>query len=317
MLSEADIIKTLHDSFPVAGGIGDDAAILPFSDTHSYVVTKDLLVEDVHFRRSYGDAASLAHKSLHVNLSDIAAMGAKPSFVFLGLSVPKGLDDYAADFLKAFTAACKKHDVVLMGGDTTASPDKIFISVTAIGIALTKSIKRRSTAQVGDVVCVAGNLGYAHVGFLALEKAAAGLEGFKESFLKPSARMAEGLWFGAQAGVTAMMDISDGLYIDFSKLCAASSVAGVLNRLAVSADMQTACESIVCDPRQALYSGGEDYGLLVTIKGDAFESVAAAFEKEFGYGLQLVGVVAPGRAGLVTVPADITVKPFSHFGEGA
>ena len=208
MLNESKIIQALKTAFP--DHIGDDAAVLDFSADKSYVISKDLLVENTHFRLKYQDAASLAHKALHVNLSDIAAMGAIPAFVLLGLSIPKYFESQTQLFLKAFTDACQAVPVMLIGGDTTHTTDNLFISVTALGIAPKHHIKLRSQAQSGDMIYVAGNLGHAHLGFSALETDHANFLDYKHNLLQPTARLQEGAWFGSQATVTGMMDISDG-----------------------------------------------------------------------------------------------------------
>ncbi len=322
MLNESEIIETLRQNFNVPGGIGDDGAIFPFSETEDYVISKDLLVEDIHFKIKYMDPESLAHKALHVNLSDLAAMGAKASYILLGGSIPKGRESYAHDFLRAFTRACKACDVVLIGGDTTASPHKLFISVTAIGRAEKSHLKFRSQAKEGDIVCVAGNLGHAHVGLMALEKGCEGLITFKEAFLKPKALLREGLWLGSQKGVSSMMDISDGLYIDLKRLCQASGGAAEieLESLPISSDFQAACHTLKLDPREVQLTGGEDYGLLMTINCQNFQSIVNAFESSFGYPLKAVGKILKEPLGNVILTQSghdvpFVFKPFSHFGE--
>ena len=221
-MNEDKIINFLQQQFLCPNGIGDDAAI--FAENH--VISKDLLVEDIHFRRKYVDSKSLACKTLQVNLSDIAAMGAKALYVMLGIAIPKNYDQYVNDFLSHFAQECKMNNVLLIGGDTTAAPDKLFISITIIGE--TNNPKQRNTAKPGDIVCVVGNLGHAYLGLQAFERQLPGFEEFKEFFLKPKAAIPEGSWLGEQAAVTAMMDISDGLFVDLKKLCKASAVAGII-----------------------------------------------------------------------------------------
>src|SRR3989338_9343741 len=147
MITESSLIGFLKSEFSDENGIGDDCAILPLDEKTSYVVSKDLLLENVHFDLSYTKPKDLAYKALHVNLSDIAAMGAKPLFVFLGLSIPLSHQNYAKSFLKEFASICKKEDVILLGGDTTASKDGLFLSVTVIGAGPTSLLKRRNSAR--------------------------------------------------------------------------------------------------------------------------------------------------------------------------
>jgi thiamine-monophosphate kinase len=324
MLNESDIIDFLQTRFPALEGIGDDAAILSLSDTESYVITKDLLIEDIHFCRKYCNAESLAHKALHVNLSDIAAMGAEPKYILLGISIPNDLEGFFNDFLKSFAEACEIGKVHLIGGDTTKSLDKLFISVTVIGLVKKTHIKLRKSARKSDIICVAGNLGDAHVGFQALEHnmQGQGLKKFKDSFLQPNSRIREGLWFGERSEVSAMMDISDGLFIDLKKMCRASKVAAEINldNFEPSQEFKAACHALNLDQTIVQLTGGEDYGLLVSVNAESYQKMKADFSSTFGYALHPIGRIISGIAGEISftqkgLPINIILQPFSHFGE--
>lgn len=318
MLSESSIIHALKTAFPEH--IGDDAAILEFNADNNYVISKDLLVEDTHFRLNYQDASSLAHKALHVNLSDIAAMGATPQFVLLGLSIPKHFESQTNIFLKAFTDACKAASVMLIGGDTTYASHNLVISVTAIGAASKSHIKHRAHAKPGDIICVAGNLGHAHLGFTALETSRKGFEEYKQAFLQPTARQDEGIWFGEQTAITSMMDLSDGLYVDLKRLCEASSVAGRINleALTPSTRFKQACDAFNLDATTTQLTGGEDYGLMISVSPKAYETIAYEFKQAFNYELICIGNVLDG-AGIQIMqnnkPIHLDLNLFSHFGE--
>ena len=318
MLNESEIIAKLQSEFPHY--IGDDGAVLPLSEQKKTVITKDVLVEDVHFRTRYTDPASLAHKALHVNLSDLAAMGAKPQFVLLGISIPPSREAYVTAFLESFGQVCKAASVILIGGDTTASPDKLFISVTAIGVAYSAHLKYRHTAQPGDLICVAGELGHAHLGLIAFEVENDGFEIFKEAFLNPTARVAEGRWLSEQPGVQSTMDLSDGLFADIKRLCAASRVAAEINLedLEFSDHFISACKVLSLDPVHTALTGGEDYGLLFTVHPQHHGTLAIRFKKTFGYDVKTIGTIIRGQG--VTYlkngqPQELELHPFSHFGE--
>ena len=318
MLNEAYIIACLKHEFPKQ--IGDDAAIIPLSATQRYVVTKDLLVEHVHFNLTYFDAASLAHKALHVNLSDIAAMGATPQFVLLGLAIPPTYAEQLQQFLAAFARCCKNAKLLLIGGDTTGSPDQLFISVTVIGTAKNTQIKYRHSACQNDLIYLVGNTGFAHLGLVALETARKGFAAFKQCCLKPTARLKEGLWLAQFAGVHALMDVSDGLFIDLQRLCEASKVAAEINLDGFQATrpFKAACEKLSLDPLNTQLTGGEDYSLLVTLDPAHAAQIAAQFEATFGDTLTPIGLIKQGHG--VTFlkngkPQLLTLKPFSHFGE--
>jgi len=318
MLNEAKIIANLKAKFPEH--IGDDAAIIEQTGNQSYVVTKDLLVEDVHFRTSYFAPLNLAHKALHVNLSDLAAMGATPKFVLLGISMPMSQQKYVEDFVSNFTAVCKAESVILIGGDTTKSADKIFISITAIGTALTGSIKRRNSAKTEDLICVVGDLGAAHLGFIASEQSLVGFEDYKKAFLHPTARVNEGIWLGKQEDVTSLMDISDGLFVDLKRLCEASALQGTIDLARIKPDKKfcDACEALEIDPIETMISGGEDYTLLFTVKESQYKEISNNFIQKFGYPIKQIGSVTTGegvRFILNGQPQKLNLKSFSHFGE--
>lgn len=325
MFNEQEIIQELQQAFTQTNseiiGIGDDAAVIPLSNVQSYVITKDLLVENKHFSLKYYDAKSLAHKALHVNLSDLAAMGATPSYATLGLAIPSSLsEDFLRDFLIHFTCSCKESGVHLIGGDTTASGDIFIISLTVVGRIQTAQLKFRHTAQVGDCIVLVGHLGHAHIGLNALEKDIPGLEEFKVAALQPVALIQEGSWLGGRRGVTAMMDLSDGLYVDLSRLCDASKVGAEIQvtNLNPSEDYIQSCSLLQLDPLECLLTGGEDYGLLLTINDDSYKEIADAFERTFGY--QLTGIGKITDTGVVRLMKNgneipFTYRPFSHFGE--
>jgi thiamine-monophosphate kinase len=318
MLNETQIINQLKAHFPHY--IGDDAAVIPSSGNQSYIVSKDLLIEDVHFRTAYFSAAQLAHKALQVNLSDIAAMGGKAQFVLCGIAIPVEQGQYAQDFLEALAIACKNAGVVLIGGDTTRSTGKLFISISVIGSSITENIKYRSTAKMGDVVCVAGNLGYAHLGLIACEQTLPDLSNYKNALLCPEAKIDEGLWLAEKSCVHSMMDISDGLYIDLKRLCASSQSAAhiELNDLQPPAAFKKICEHLHLDSIKIMLTGGEDYGLLCTVDNTHYATLAQAFKHKFGYSLQNIGTIVAGRGIYFTenaVPKQLELIPFSHFGE--
>lgn len=318
MLSESDIIHDLKNSFP--SHIGDDAAVIQAFGEQSYVITKDLLVEDTHFRQSYYDPASLAQKALQVNLSDVAAMGAKPSFILLGIAIPEKNAAYAKAFLDNFALQVKQAGLILIGGDTVKSPDKLMISITAIGVADKKNLRYRSTAKINDIICVAGELGCAHVGFLACEQALMGFEPFQAAFLRPKAKLAEGQWLAQQQPVTSMMDLSDSLYVDLNRLCNSSEIGAELNldQLKPEKEFTIACEKLGIEPVQAMLSGGEDYGLLFTTEKAAYNLLSQKFYQKFGYKITPIGSITENR-GLKLIEngqeKNLILQPFSHFGE--
>ncbi|MCH9763540.1 MAG: thiamine-phosphate kinase [Gammaproteobacteria bacterium] len=316
MLSESDIIHTLKTHFPEQ--IGDDAAAIPLTSTTQYLISKDLLVEDTHFRLRYHDASSLAHKALHVNLSDLAAMGATPQFVMLGLSIPPHFEQQTPEFLDAFSNACKAASVILIGGDTTRSEQQLLLSITAIGTANTSNIKFRCNTKPGDLLCIAGSPGNAHLGLIALEHNKPDLLDYKQHFLNPTARIHEGIWLGKQAAVTSMMDVSDGLLIDLGRLCKQSDIACEINLDILIPDdsFKSACEALKLDAMTTQLAGGEDYALMFSVAPDAYLSLKKQFKHLFKYEPKCVGVFHTGQDVTFTKGKqqfELNIKPFLHF----
>ena len=157
-----DSIRRLFAELPDNGfeGIGDDCAVLPLGDGTSLLFTADLLTEGVHFLRAATSARELGRKSLAVNLSDIAAMGARPVATLLSLALPADAEDaWTAEFTEGYRELSARYGAALVGGDTTRSAGGITINVTAIGRAPDAHVKRRDAAREGDIVFVAGELG--------------------------------------------------------------------------------------------------------------------------------------------------------------
>lgn len=311
MIQEDKLIAALQPSS--AGFIGDDAAVLPVGMAKHPVVTKDLLVEDIHFRVNYFTPQDLAHKALHVNLSDVAAMGATPSYILCGIALPDHLHDYGERFFDSLVCACQKAGVTLIGGDTTASPDRLLISVTAIGFAPSLHLRYRHGAKDGDMVCVIGDLGCAHVGFVGLEQSQGVSPPYTQRFLRPEAKVEEGIWLGKQPLVTSMMDMSDGLYIDLQRLASSAQKHAVLDMDLLSAHLMPEVSLSIA------IEGGEDYGLLVTMPQKIWKTYNHAFMGRFGYGMKHIGYITQGegisfRKGKKTI--QWVPRHFTHFGEG-
>ena len=318
MISETEVIHKIKNRFPKH--IGHDTAEINVPSDSSCVVTKDLLIDDVHFRTSYVEPKSLAYKALHANLSDLAASGAQPKFIVLGLSVPKTYEAYVYEFIDHFLTLCKSNQVDIIGGDTTASQSGLFVSITAIGYTKKGYRKTRYGAKKDDLICVTEPIGRSYLGFLALENKVNGLLEFKESFLFPKAKAQEGIWLGKQNAITSMMDISDGLFIDLKHLAETSKVSAEidLDKLPLSNDFIKACELLKLDPFNTLLVGGEDYGLLFTVQKEYFTKISHQFFNTFSYQIHCIGHIKDGDGISIKKcgnKINLPLKPFSHFGE--
>lgn len=285
--------------------IGDDCTVLDIGDD-ALVISTDMLIEDVHFLRSASSAEEIGHKSLMVNISDVAAMGATPIATLLSLSLPETAQgEWMEGFMRGYHAASSKHGIALVGGDTTASRDRIAINVVAIGRAPKQNIKRRSAAKVGDVVCVTGTLGTSSKGLVDIMFGDLNTTAAKAHRIA-QARIVEGAWLGNKKEVHALMDISDGIASDIKHIMESSGVGAQIDIKLIPTDY---------DIRFAT-TGGEDYELLLTVAEEHFATIAEAFTAATGTSLTAIGRITEG-SDLVWLedgaPSDIELRGFSHF----
>jgi thiamine-monophosphate kinase len=328
--SEDDLVRLIRARAArpgIAGvrrSIGDDAAVLEPSPGTALVATTDLLLEDVHFRRRWAEPADIGWKAMAVNVSDIAAMGATPRWALVALACPEstGPEEVEA-FYEGALALSDAHGVVIVGGDTSSSPAGWTVNVTVLGEAVAPVL--RCTARAGDVVAVTGALGRAGAGLAVLERnqAPAGvppaiLAEVTDAHLRPHPRVAEGRWLAGAGGLTAMMDLSDGLATDLPRLLAESSAGARIDlaRLPVAPAARAVATALEQDPMAWATGGGEDYELLVTCERGAFERLRAGLATATGTGLTAVGEVGTGH-GVRWVDAEgretLVTAGFEHF----
>lgn len=269
-------------------GIGDDAAIVRPPAGRELVVTTDVLVNGVHFPEDT-DAGDVGYKSLAVNLSDIAAMGASPAWATLGLTLPEADADWLEGFAAGLFEAAEAFDVQLVGGDVTSGP--LCIAVQLIGIVDDAGPLTRAGARDGDLVYVSGTLGDAALGLRVvqgmLDVPAADAELFRRRLHRPTPRVALGR---ALAGLaSAAIDISDGLAADLGHLCECSGAGSVVDvaDLPLSESYQRILDEV--GPGPAL-SFGDDYELCFTAPPDRARDVDRV-GKELGLTLTRVGQI--------------------------
>ena len=280
--SERSLLAWLKRKKATYGLIGDDAAVLPERGEH--VITVDTQIAGVHFPADI-DERVLAKRLLAVNLSDIAAMGARPAHAFLALAAPQGFDHRS--FFSAFLDGCANYELVLAGGDL-ASAKRIFLSLTLVGEHW-KGVKRwlrRSTARPGEAVWIGGDPGWASLG-LELSRLGGRLRGRRvelprearlpenqhraarralRSHFQPVPQLDLGRWLARQHDGAAC-DVSDGLARDLRNLCSASGHGAVLDRelLPLAPDFRDLAAHLGLDPLTQILGGGEDYLLLFTL----------------------------------------------------
>ncbi len=260
------LAPAVRSSTAVPLGIGDDAALWSPEPGYQVVVSTDALVEGVHFRLDWTDWRSLGHKMLAVNISDIAAMGAVPSLatIVLGLTGDEAVVDLESLYQGANDIAAA-YGVTIAGGDIVRSPGGIFLSVSLLGQVASGWAVGRDGACEGDLVVVSGTLGASAAGMhlLAARSDAATADLLVASHLRPVPRVALGSVMH-ESGVTAAMDLSDGLLGDLRKILAASSVSAEIDLDLVP--VLPAVRALFPDSwRNLATRGGEDYELLMTI----------------------------------------------------
>jgi thiamine-monophosphate kinase len=331
-------------------GIGDDAALIRQFDGYETVITADLLVEDIDFRRSSTPARLLGHKALAVSLSDIAAMGARPRWAMLSLGVPPRVwhSAFVDELYEGFFRLADRYGVTLIGGDVSRAPEHIVIDSIVLGEARSGRAVRRAGARPGDHIFVTGALGGAAAGLKLLERGARldekaeperrdekaeserSIERAKSKDLSravverlllrqmlPFPRVEWGEFLGHNSLATAMIDLSDGLSSDLAHLCEESRVGARLEvaRIPVDPDLASICGRRALDPLMLALHGGEDFELLFTIRPHDLKHLPRTIN---GVPATYIGDITTelGRITLVEGSRRWTLEPegFQHFG---
>ena len=325
-MGEFGLIKHLTNNIDIKNSstlkaVGDDCAVIAPEQELQTIVTTDLLMEGVHFDLTYMPLRHLGYKAVMVNLSDIYAMNGTPRQITVSLAISKRfLVEDMEELYSGIRLACERHNVDIVGGDTTSSMTGLAISITAIGVAAKEEIAYRSGAQETDLICVSGNLGAAYMGLQILEREKAvynqqvieateqarkngtsveeaiaqipqpdfaGKEYLLERQMKPEARkdIVEKLR-QANVKITSMIDISDGLSSELMHICEQSRCGCRIYEERIPLDYQTAvaAEEFNMNVSTCALNGGEDYELLFTVPLTA-NAVVSAIEdvKVIGY----------------------------------
>lgn len=297
-------------------GIGDDCAVIPWGNDSSLVVTTDLLVENVHFLRDRITPHELGYKSLAVNLSDVAAMGARPVATFLSIGLPS--ETVEVEWCDAFFEGYLSFGVPLLGGDTTSSPEGIVINITVLGTAENSHIKRRNAARTGDYIAVTGPLGDSAGGLQAILDSLpqdTDIQELIKRHHRPRPYLAEGEWLGSQPGIHAMMDVSDGVASDLLHILQASSLSATIDTagIPISSLLRETAPRYGWDTLKMALTGGEDYVLLVTLDRRQATWIQADFARQFGRELYIIGECRDGEPQIIYNGADSLFAGYKHF----
>jgi thiamine-monophosphate kinase len=286
LLEQARVSLPSH----VRVGPGDDAAVV---EGTSLVVSTDLSVEDVHFRRDWVTPEEIGFRAVSAALSDLAAMAASPLGVLVSVALPASEGTRTWDELGAGVAsACERAHAPLVGGDLSASPGPLVLDVTVLGQAASPVL--RSGAVPGDEIWVTGALGGSGGAVRLWEEGLQPPEELRQSYAHPTPRIAEARWLARQGDLHALIDLSDGLQGDAAHLAAASDVEVTLDlfRLPVHPRLRGLFGERVAT--ELALTGGEDYELCFAAPPGSVEGHAAAFPGEFGVDLTRVGTVGAG-----------------------
>jgi len=311
-VTEFELIRRLTPLLPandfVVVGAGDDCAVLELGapDTQTLFKT-DAVVEGVHFRPD-ADPVRVGHKALARALSDVAAMGGTPTAALITLALPPGFDpERVLALYRGMQRLAVRHQVALVGGETTTSPGGLMLSVSLLGTVPRGRAVLRSGGRAGDAVFVTGELG-------------GSIEGHHLDF---EPRLAEGRWLGASGWVRSMMDLSDGLASDLPKLLAASGVPGAEVRksslpIRRAARLRERAGDLARPAALAALTDGEDFELLFTVaSGDAVRLLDAWKPAFPGVRLTCIGRLTE-QSGVFLAGADgrrpMPARGYEHFG---
>lgn len=296
-------------------GVGDDAAVIQPSEGKQLLISKDLLIEGIHFDLVYTPLKHLGYKAVVVNLSDIAAMNATPKQIVVGIGISSKYSLEAVEEIYAgMIKACEVYNVDFVGGDTTSSKAGLFISVTVIGEAKKENVTYRSGANPNDLICVSGDLGSAYMGLLLLEREKkafqadpnlqpdlSGSDYLLERQLKPEARAdIVRLLEEKEVLPTSMIDISDGLASEVLHLCKQSATGCTIYEDKIPVDQVTfdQAKEFGIVPIVTALNGGEDYELLFTISQSDYDKIKE--EKD----ITVIGYMTEEKEGCQLVTND-------------
>ena len=298
--NELELVERIRRRVPAARGaglvlgIGDDCAVFrPRGAAEDLLLTTDMLIEDVHFRRGTHSPGDLGWKALARGLSDIAAMGGEPRFCLLSLAVPPWAGGmWVEGFYRGLLRLAGRESTTLAGGDL-AHGDRAMCDIVVCGAVPRGRALRRDGARAGDAIYVSGALGGSALGL------ARGRGKAWKRHLRPEPRLALGGFLRARLRATAAMDLSDGLSLDLHRMCLASKLTAEIEAppLYPGATLSQALD------------GGEDYEMLFTVP--ARVRVPRDFE---GVPLTRIGAMRRGRAGLVELNgAPLPPRGYDHF----
>ena len=303
----------------VVVGPGDDAAAIEPVRGALDVLTTDSQVEGVHFDRRFVPPDAIGHRALAVNLSDLAAMGARPRAALLSLALPAALELTAFDqMLDGFVSLAGRHGVTLIGGNITSTPGPLVINVTASGTVHRRKILTRAGARAGDEVFVTGTLGDAAAGLLRLQAGQITADDADAArYLRPDPRVRAGMLLGRNRAASSCMDLSDGLADGVRQIAEASGVGIRLDASAIPVGQALRDNHARNgpDPLDLAFRGGDDFELLFTCRPNHAGRLRSVRRHLGDLPITRIGVVTRGRELLVQDGQGVHEIPagYEHF----
>lgn len=312
------IARLLPRSPNVLEGIGDDCAVVRLSD-RTLLVSTDLSIEEIHFRRNYSEPEDIGWKAAASSLSDIAAMGGTPLFCLTSLACPPETEvAFIERVYQGMASAASRFGATIVGGDTSRTHGPITLDVTVAGEARGGRYLRRKGARIGDLLAATGHLGLSAAGLHAIENARSAPT-LVHIHNHPSPRIPEGQWLVESTATHAMIDISDGLIQDAGHLAEASQFGINLfpDRLPVYPPLARYCDEHSLDPQTFMLRGGEDYELLFAIGASESKRMLEEFHRQFRTVVTVVGEFTDAWSGVRIDGQEPGDGGFDHFRQAA
>ena len=287
--SERALIRKLQKLFPaskrVIQGIGDDCAVLPYTENTYLLISTDTLVDGNHFTTEWLTPVQIGKKAVESNVSDIAAMGGTPTAITIGGTFPKETTpEFINGFLEGVRQVCARYDIDFIGGDTTKGPTITF-TVTILGEVPKDVITYRKEARVGDIIMLSGPLGGSSAGLDLLRN---NKQGHTDDYKEPTARLDFSQKYAQYC--SAMIDISDGLASEITHICEESHVGATIekSKIPIKDYVKETAKIFNKDPVDYALHGGEDFELLVTVPAENVDKVDGV----------IIGRIMPREAGI-------------------
>ncbi|MBN2440964.1 MAG: thiamine-phosphate kinase [Spirochaetales bacterium] len=303
------VTKSSGSNPDIICGIGDDCAVIRSGENEYQLITTDMMVENDHFSLKWFTPAQIGKKLMESNVSDIIAMGGKPEYAFLSMSLKRDTEvEFLDGFYSGLYESAGRHGVLLLGGDTTHGTEYVF-NLTLLGRVAPSLCRLRSMAQPGDLIAVTGTLGGSTAGLKLLLK---DKEGYLPDHLEPRSRTREdGEAIAHHAH--AMIDVSDGLGSEVTHICNRSNTGAeiIMEDIPLSATTIASAQILNADPYEFALYGGEDFELVFTLPEKSLGELRSVFSD-----FTLVGKITPKEKGIHIIKngeKTPVLKGYDHF----